>query len=62
MQLYSLEAVFLFHSLLAGVILIAMSVFARLALRSSHTQVKMNFLIFFSPLYLILFFSWARMW
>ncbi|KAF5895640.1 membrane-spanning 4-domains subfamily A member 15-like, partial [Clarias magur] len=38
MQIYSLEAVFLFHSLIAGVILIAMSVFARLALRSSHTQ------------------------
>ncbi|KAF4071511.1 hypothetical protein AMELA_G00274050 [Ameiurus melas] len=38
MQLYSLEAVFLFHSLVAGVILIAMSVFARLALHSSHTQ------------------------
>ncbi|KAB5518435.1 hypothetical protein PHYPO_G00165870 [Pangasianodon hypophthalmus] len=38
MQLYSLEAVFLFHSLVAGVILIAMTVFARLALRSTHTQ------------------------
>ncbi|XP_017317113.1 uncharacterized protein si:ch1073-291c23.2 isoform X3 [Ictalurus punctatus] len=38
MQLYSLEAVFLFHSLVAGVILIAMSVFARLALHSSHTR------------------------
>ncbi|TSP25434.1 Nucleolar RNA helicase 2 [Bagarius yarrelli] len=38
MQIYSLEAVFLFHSLVAGIILIAMSVFARLALRSSHTQ------------------------
>ncbi|XP_060772864.1 membrane-spanning 4-domains subfamily A member 15 [Neoarius graeffei] len=37
-QLYSLEAVFLFHSLVAGVILVAMSVFSRLALRSSHTQ------------------------
>ncbi|XP_062864921.1 membrane-spanning 4-domains subfamily A member 15 [Trichomycterus rosablanca] len=38
LMLNSLEAVFLFHSLVAGVILIAMSVFARLALRSSHTQ------------------------
>ncbi|XP_027030384.2 uncharacterized protein si:ch1073-291c23.2 isoform X2 [Tachysurus fulvidraco] len=33
-----LEAVFLFHSLVAGVILISMSVFARLALRSSQTK------------------------
>ncbi|KAG7314063.1 hypothetical protein KOW79_022559 [Hemibagrus wyckioides] len=38
MQLYSMEAVFLFHSLVAGVILISMSVFARLALHSSNTQ------------------------
>ncbi|XP_046699444.1 membrane-spanning 4-domains subfamily A member 4A [Silurus meridionalis] len=38
MQIHSIEGVFLFHSLLAGVILITMSVFARLALRSSHSQ------------------------
>ncbi|KAK1792657.1 hypothetical protein P4O66_012597 [Electrophorus voltai] len=38
MQHYSLEAVFLFHSLVAGVILITMSTFARMALRSSRTQ------------------------
>ncbi|XP_060720359.1 membrane-spanning 4-domains subfamily A member 15 [Tachysurus vachellii] len=35
---YRLEAVFLFHSLVAGVILISMSVFARLALRSSQSK------------------------
>ncbi|KAF7686806.1 hypothetical protein HF521_015199 [Silurus meridionalis] len=46
MQIHSIEGVFLFHSLLAGVILITMSVFARLALRSSHSQVKTNFPIF----------------
>ncbi|KAK3523332.1 hypothetical protein QTP86_029496 [Hemibagrus guttatus] len=38
MQFYSMEAVLLSHSLVAGVILITMSVFARLALRSSNTQ------------------------
>ncbi|XP_036439170.1 uncharacterized protein si:ch1073-291c23.2 [Colossoma macropomum] len=35
---YSLEAVFLFHSLTGAVILITMTVFARMALRSSRTQ------------------------
>uniref|UniRef100_A0A8B9JGZ1 Si:ch1073-291c23.2 n=1 Tax=Astyanax mexicanus TaxID=7994 RepID=A0A8B9JGZ1_ASTMX len=40
MPMYSLEAVFLAHSLLGIVILITMSVFARMALRSSRTQVK----------------------
>ncbi|KAL6466374.1 hypothetical protein MHYP_G00241780 [Metynnis hypsauchen] len=35
---YSLEAVFLFHSLIGGVILIIMTCFARMALRSSRTQ------------------------
>uniref|UniRef100_A0A3B1KH31 Si:ch1073-291c23.2 n=1 Tax=Astyanax mexicanus TaxID=7994 RepID=A0A3B1KH31_ASTMX len=38
MPMYSLEAVFLAHSLLGIVILITMSVFARMALRSSRTQ------------------------
>ncbi|KAL7855444.1 hypothetical protein AOLI_G00190480 [Acnodon oligacanthus] len=37
-SVYSLEAVFLFHSLIGGVILIVMTVFARVALRSSRTQ------------------------
>ncbi|KAL7841836.1 hypothetical protein SRHO_G00255270 [Serrasalmus rhombeus] len=37
-SVYSLEAVFLFHSLIGGGILIVMTVFARMALRSSRTQ------------------------
>ncbi|KAI4878647.1 hypothetical protein NFI96_026921, partial [Prochilodus magdalenae] len=40
MAIYSLEAVFLFNSLLGGVILITMTVFARMALRSTRTQVN----------------------
>ncbi|XP_076867407.1 uncharacterized protein LOC143518648 isoform X2 [Brachyhypopomus gauderio] len=38
MQHYNLEAVFLFQSLVGGVILITMSTFARMALHSSRTQ------------------------
>ncbi|XP_072526554.1 uncharacterized protein [Salminus brasiliensis] len=38
MPIYSLEAVFLFNSLLGGIILIIMTVYARMALRSSRTQ------------------------
>ncbi|XP_017543168.1 uncharacterized protein si:ch1073-291c23.2 [Pygocentrus nattereri] len=37
-SIYSLEAVFLFHSLIGGGILIVMTVFSRMALRSSRTQ------------------------
>lgn len=38
MPIYSLEAVFLFHTIIGVVILITMSIFARMALRSSRTQ------------------------
>lgn len=40
-SLSGLEAVFLLNSLVGGVILITMSVFARMALRSTRTQVKL---------------------
>uniref|UniRef100_A0A8B9R5U1 Si:ch1073-291c23.2 n=1 Tax=Astyanax mexicanus TaxID=7994 RepID=A0A8B9R5U1_ASTMX len=38
MPIHSLYSIFLFHSLLGTVILITMSVFARMALRSTQTQ------------------------